>query len=150
MYRRELLRGAAALPLLALPALLSPEAAAQEAAPKAPRTGPAPRPRAHLARVRPGDPGWPSEASWQKLNAVGGNLIAVHSLFAGCEKQPDTAACVEVTANSVLPRADFTEWKEWVAVTELAPMSGNMNKQWDDSSRNSTSYCVNEPTLTRR
>jgi hypothetical protein len=63
MYRRELLRGAAALPLLALPALPSPEAAAQEAARKAPRTGPAPRPRAHLARVRPGDPGWPSEAS---------------------------------------------------------------------------------------
>src|SRR5882762_202638 len=100
MYRRELLRGAAALPLLALPALPSPEAAAQESAPKAPRTGPAPRPRAHLARVRPGDPGWPSEASWQKLkDAVGGNLIAVHSLFAACEKEPGAAACREATEN---------------------------------------------------
>ena len=92
MYRRELLRGAAALPLLALPALPS--------APKAPRTGPAPRPRAHLARVRPGDPGWPSEAGWQKLkDAVGGNLIAVHSLFAACEKEPGAAACREATEN---------------------------------------------------
>ncbi|HLQ07469.1 MAG TPA: FAD-binding oxidoreductase [Steroidobacteraceae bacterium] len=100
MHRRELLRGAAALPLLALPALPSPEAAAHEAAPKAPRTGPAPRPRAHLARVRPGDPGWPSEAGWQKLNeAVGGNLIAVHSLFAACEKEPGAAACREATEN---------------------------------------------------
>ena len=92
MYRRELLRGAAALPLLALPALPS--------APKAPRTGPAPRPRAHLARVRPGDPGWPSQASWQKLkDAVGGNLIEVHSLFAACEKEPGAAACREATEN---------------------------------------------------
>ena len=100
MYRRELLRGAAALPLLALPALPSPEAAAQEAAPRAPRTGPAPRPRAHLARVRPGDPGWPSQASWQKLkDAVGGNLIEVHSLFAACEKEPGAAACREATEN---------------------------------------------------
>jgi len=100
MHRRELLRGAAALPLLALLALPSPEAAAHEAAPKAPRTGPAPRPRAHLARVRPGDPGWPSEAGWQKLkDAVGGNLIAVHSLFAACEKEPGAAACREATEN---------------------------------------------------
>jgi FAD/FMN-containing dehydrogenase len=101
MYRRELLRGAAALPLLALPALPSPQAAAQEAAPKAPRTGPAPRPRAHLARVRPGDPGWPSEAGWQKLNdAVGGNLIAVHSLLAACEKQPGAAVCVDANLHN--------------------------------------------------
>src|SRR5437879_969538 len=104
MYRRELLRGAAVLPLLALPALPSPEAAAQEAAPKAPRIGPAPRPRAHLARVRPGDPGWPSEAGWQKLkDAVGGNLIAVHPLFAACEKEPGAAACREATENIHYP-----------------------------------------------
>src|SRR6267154_6399208 len=92
MYRRELLRGAAALPLLALPALPS--------APKAPRTGPAPRPRAHLARVRPGDPGGPSEASWQKLNdSVGGNLLKPLPLFEPGRRQPDDAACRDVHAN---------------------------------------------------
>jgi FAD/FMN-containing dehydrogenase len=100
MDRRELLRGAAALPLLALPALPSPEAAAQEAARRAPRRGPAPRPRAHLARVRPGDPGWPSEAGWQKLNdSVGGNLLKVLPLFEPCRRQPDEAACRDVHAN---------------------------------------------------
>jgi len=90
--RRTLLKGAAALPLIALPALPS--------APRAPRTGPAPRPRAHRARVRPGDPGWPSEARWQKLNdSVGGNLLKVLPLFEPCRRQPDDAACRDVHAN---------------------------------------------------
>jgi FAD/FMN-containing dehydrogenase len=47
-----------------------------------------------MRRVRPGDPGWPTAASWQKLNdAVGGNLLQVQPLFGGCEKDPQGAAC---------------------------------------------------------
>jgi FAD/FMN-containing dehydrogenase len=85
VHRRGLLRGAAALPLVALlpPALATVQASAPL-----------------LRRVRPGDGAWPTAASWQKLkDAVGGNLIAVHSLFAACEKQLGAAACVETAAN---------------------------------------------------
>jgi FAD/FMN-containing dehydrogenase len=127
MYRRELLRGAAALPLLALPALPQPGAAAQEAAPRTPRTGPAPRPRAPLARVRPGDPGWPSAASWQKLNdSVGGNLLKVQPLFDPCRREPDGAACREVLANIRNPfyvgdSAAGTEVSGWLDAWTPAP-----------------------------
>ena len=69
MHRRTLLKGAAALPLVAL-------------APASP-----------LRRVRPSDAAWPTAASWQTLkDAVGGNLIEVHSLFGACDKEPGAAA----------------------------------------------------------
>ena len=36
-------------------------------------------------RVRPGDPGWPSDASWNRLSReVGGRLVEVRSPLAGC------------------------------------------------------------------
>jgi FAD/FMN-containing dehydrogenase len=76
VHRRTLLKGAAALPLVAL-------------APASP-----------LRRVRPSDAAWPTAASWQKLkDAVGGNLIEVHSLFGACDKEPGAAACREATEN---------------------------------------------------
>ncbi|HYL01882.1 MAG TPA: FAD-binding oxidoreductase [Steroidobacteraceae bacterium] len=85
MRRRTLLKGAAALPLLALASPL----------PAAKRPG-----RTPLRRVRPSDPGWPSASAWRKLDeAVGGNLLAVQSLFAPCGKEPGGAACREVVAN---------------------------------------------------
>jgi FAD binding domain len=44
-------------------------------------------------RVRPGEPGWPSEAKWQELNAkVGGQLTAVRSPLEAC-KGADRATC---------------------------------------------------------
>jgi len=59
-----------------------------------------PTPASLLRRVRPRDGAWPTAASWQKLrDAVGGNLIEVHSLFGACEKEPGGAACREATAN---------------------------------------------------
>jgi FAD/FMN-containing dehydrogenase len=68
MHRRNLLKTAAALPLLALPARLLAQ--------KPPRA-------ALLRRVRPGTPEWPSAERWRALNeAVGGNLLAVPALFA--------------------------------------------------------------------
>ena len=127
MYRRELLRGAAALPLLALPALARGGVAAQEAAPRAPRIGPPQRPRVHLARVRPGDPAWPSPASWQKLNdAVGGNLTRVQPLFDPCRREGDGAACREVLANLHNPfyigdQPSGTEVSGWLDAWTPAP-----------------------------
>src|SRR5246127_2422144 len=53
-----------------------------------------------LRRVRPSDPAWPNQASWQELNdALGGNLIKVQSLFAACEAQPQGAACLDAARN---------------------------------------------------
>jgi FAD/FMN-containing dehydrogenase len=48
-------------------------------------------------RVRPTDAAWPGEASWRELNAaVGGNLIPVQPLLAGCAGSPEGVACAEV------------------------------------------------------
>jgi hypothetical protein len=46
------------------------------------------------------DAACPSAASWQKLKeAVGGNLIKVHSLFGACELDRNGAACLEAIKN---------------------------------------------------
>jgi len=59
--------------------MMAGEAAAQGAVP--------------FKRVRPGEPGWPSEAKWQELNArVGGKLIKVTTPLDAC-KGADKAAC---------------------------------------------------------
>jgi FAD/FMN-containing dehydrogenase len=85
VHRRTLLKCAAALPVAAL---LSPARSAVQAS------------ASLLRRVRPADAAWPTAASWQKLNdAVGGNLLEVHSLFGACEKEPGGAACREATEN---------------------------------------------------
>ncbi len=83
MRRRTVLQGAAALPLLAvLPPLLAQTA------------------RPPLSRVRPGQPGWPAAADWDKLKgAVGGNLLPVQPLFAACASEPQGAACRDVMSN---------------------------------------------------
>ena len=80
MKRRRLLQLAAALPVLSLARWAAPARAA-----------------APFARVRPGDPNWPSEASWDELNqAVGGRLIKVKSPLAACAEAPSDSACAQV------------------------------------------------------
>jgi FAD/FMN-containing dehydrogenase len=82
MNRRQFLRSAAAIPLLAggsRPRQASANDAAQT-----------------IRRVRPGDPSWPGAASWAKLrDDVGGNLIEVRSLFGECPTSPRGAACLD-------------------------------------------------------
>jgi len=52
------------------------------------------RPR---SRVRPGDPTWPSEASWERLGRdVGGRLIKVQSPLAACRDAPASPGCAQV------------------------------------------------------
>jgi FAD binding domain len=83
MSRRTLLRALATMPFLAG---LSPLWRA--ATPAAARSG---------ARMRPGDPGWPTQADWERLNkAVGGQLVKVQSPLAACATAPDSPACAEV------------------------------------------------------
>lgn len=51
-------------------------------------------------RVRPPDPSWPSASQWQTLNnSVGGNLLAVRSLFGSCERDQKDAACLDALRN---------------------------------------------------
>src|SRR5262245_49427325 len=58
------------------------------------RTG---APGALARRVRPGDPAWPSAASWGRLNRdVGGRLITVPSPLAVCRAATGSPACAEV------------------------------------------------------
>ena len=48
------------------------------------------------ARVRPGDPAWPSEESWDQLNReVEGRLIKVNSPLAACVGSSFDAACAQ-------------------------------------------------------
>jgi FAD/FMN-containing dehydrogenase len=50
-----------------------------------------------LSRVRPGDPAWPSEASWSRLGRqVGGRLVKVRSPLAACLEAPSSPHCAQV------------------------------------------------------
>jgi len=87
MTRRRFLRGAAALPLLSSLRLsvLVPAWAEGTAAHHA------------SSRVRPHDPAWPSEASWNRLNReVGGRLIKVQSPLGVCQDVPHSTSCSNV------------------------------------------------------
>ena len=83
MRRRTVLQLGAALPLaLALPERL------------------AARVMSPFARVRPGDPYWPTPAQWNELRAaVGGDLLEPQALFAPCVAGASSAACSEVSQN---------------------------------------------------
>ena len=83
--RRELLKGAMAGPFMA---------GAWRPFPVLAREGVAARVR---SRIRPGDPAWPSQASWELLRQrVGGRLIKVQSPLGACVEAPEGAACGEV------------------------------------------------------
>ena len=47
-------------------------------------------------RVRPGDPGWPSQKMWDDLDReVGGRLVSVSSPLEACVETPANEACEE-------------------------------------------------------
>src|ERR1700758_5643562 len=113
MYRRCFLRSAAAVPLLSLlPRGLLAGSTAGDLT---------------LRRVRPSDPAWPNQASWQELNdALGGNLLKVQSLFAACEAQPQGAACLDAAKNIRNPfyvgdQPEGTEVSGWFDAWTPAP-----------------------------
>ena len=86
MKRRDLLKALLATPLL--PGLLSAGRVLAGTAAVTPA-------RLRL-RPRPGDPGWPSAAEWDRLKReVGGRLLKLQSPFAGCGAGPVSAACDE-------------------------------------------------------
>ena len=86
MHRRKFLKGAIILPVCSFagPSLLTTVLAESPTSTK-------------FKRVRPSDPGWPSNAKWQELRqAVNGNLITIESPLAACKIDPKGAACSEV------------------------------------------------------
>jgi len=73
-----------------------------------------------IRRVRPSDPGWPSQESWKRLNdSVGGNLLPVDFPLAGCQRDLDGTACKNLFANLANPywlgdQPGLTESFGWV------------------------------------
>src|SRR5438105_3317127 len=86
MNRRRLLRtAAAAIPLL-------PSIGAEALGPT--RGTAAVR---SMSRVRPGDPAWPSDTAWNRLNRdVEGQLVRVESPLAACMAAPEGASCAQI------------------------------------------------------
>ena len=72
------------------------------------------------SRTRPGDPAWPSAATWEKLNQdVGGQLLKPESPFAHCGVMPLSAACSEGLAQLKNPyfigdQPALTQTSGWV------------------------------------
>jgi FAD/FMN-containing dehydrogenase len=78
-------------------------------------------------RVRPGDPSWPSAASWDRLNRdVGGRLMPVQSPLAPCRAVPGSPSCVEVVRRVKNPyylgdQPGLTQTSGWVDGWTTAP-----------------------------
>jgi FAD/FMN-containing dehydrogenase len=72
------------------------------------------------SRVRPGDPAWPSAATWERLNQdVGGQLLKPESPFAHCGVTPISTACSEALAQLKNPyfigdQPALTQTSGWV------------------------------------
>ena len=50
-----------------------------------------------MSRVRPGDPAWPPEAAWNRLDRdVGGRLVPVESPLAACVAAPSSTDCAQL------------------------------------------------------
>ena len=50
-----------------------------------------------LSRVRPADPEWPSEASWDRLSQeIRGKLLKVQSPLAECMEAPSSPSCTQI------------------------------------------------------
>ena len=116
MNRRQFLKSAAAIPVLTMGCAQTSKTSANRLAPSSP-----------VRRVRPGDPAWPSEASWDRLKGeVGGRLINVESPLAPCRKAPASTACSEVFRRLKNPyyigdEPGLTQTSGWVDAWTSAP-----------------------------
>jgi hypothetical protein len=80
-----------------------------------------------MRRVRPGDPDWPSPATWEELNrAIDGRLIKVRPLSAACEARPNSVDCNDLLHDLRNPyflgeQPAGTETSGWVDAWQSAP-----------------------------
>ncbi len=83
--------------------------------------------QASVRRVRPGDPGWPSAVSWERLNReVRGRLMKVQSPVDACRMAPDSAECKELFRKLKNPyyigdHPALTQTSGWVDAWTSAP-----------------------------
>ena len=105
--RRQLLRAAAALPAIGT---ISATAASD------------------LARVRPGQPGWPTESEWRQFGArlSSGALMPVRSPWPGCIAAPAGDECKRLFQHAKNPyflgdEAAMTQTLGWVGAWTAAP-----------------------------
>jgi FAD/FMN-containing dehydrogenase len=122
MKRRELLKVAAALPVLSLaPSAWSFAAASASATALA---------SASASRVRPGDARWPSPADWRQLDqSVSGRLQKLAAPFAACGTDAATAAssgCVAALAHlkntfDMGDQATLTQTSGWLDAWSSQP-----------------------------
>ena len=50
-----------------------------------------------MSRVRPADPEWPHEASWDRLSQqIRGKLLKVQSPLAECIEAPSSLSCTQI------------------------------------------------------
>jgi hypothetical protein len=80
-----------------------------------------------FARVRPGEPGWPSQAQWDGLsNAVSGQLVRIDDPLAPCRRAAEGPACqafFKEMKNPYFLSEDpaLTETSGWVDAWSSAP-----------------------------
>ena len=87
MKRRDLLKAAVTLPLL--PLLMRSGAALAHGVGTLAVT--------LRSRLRPGEPGWPAAAEWERLKRqVSGQLLKLESPFAPCSTSQPDSACAQV------------------------------------------------------
>jgi FAD/FMN-containing dehydrogenase len=104
--RRRLLQAAAALPATSLGA---------------------PAPGRAFTRVRPADPGWPSEDEWRQFGTqVGGALVKVESPWPACIATPTSAACAHLFKEAKNPyflgdEVALTQTLGWVDAWKSSP-----------------------------
>src|SRR5262245_48765698 len=78
-------------------------------------------------RVRPGEPGWPSAAKWERLNReVGGRLIELKSPLAACQAAPKSPECAELFKKLKNPyyigdEPALTQTSGWIDAWTAAP-----------------------------
>ncbi len=78
-------------------------------------------------RVRPGDPLWPSRASWDALSRkIGGRLIKLESPFASCHGAANNVACNEIFKKMKNPyylgdNPNYTQSSGWLDAWTSAP-----------------------------
>lgn len=86
-----------------------------------------PATRHRRRRVRPGDPSWPSEATWHRLRQeVQGRLIKIESPLDVCVSSSHEAACEELFAQLRNPfhignKPALTQTSGWVDAWQSAP-----------------------------
>src|SRR5262245_43165690 len=114
MHRRQFLQSAAGLSVLATGWAPVRRTAAQS-------------PLQPVRRVRPADPSWPSDATWDRLrHAVHGRLLKVESPLAACQTAPEGAACTAVVTQLHNPyylgeQPALTQSSGWLDAWTSAP-----------------------------